>query len=408
MLQGTRVWFLVGLGLLAHYTARAQIDPVQRRLIELGYNQPLQGRSPIAAYGFYYHNQPGFYSTNLTLRLALSPIYVDGELGVAQLLGPNTDMGFGLAGGGYADSYSEIRQGVYETKESFWGDAVEASSSLYHLFNPKARIPLYLVLRASVRESFFRRDTDTAENFKVPDDLTTFHFRSGLRFGGKEPSLTEPLAMELSLWHEAQVRLNSERYGFNEDREIKPQSHLLWVRALAKYTTDPGEQSIELALTAGTSWNTDRFSAYRLGGLLPFTSEFPLSIPGYFYQELSSDQFALLNAHYSLPLPVGNKNWRFELVGSTGFVDYLAGLEQPGHWHTGAGSGITYISPSGSWIATLLYAHGFDAMRSHGRGADQISFVFQYDFEAKALRRTRFFVPESSPYRSPGVERMIR
>jgi hypothetical protein len=174
-----------------------------------------------------------------------------------------------------------------------------------------------------------------------------------------------------------------------------------------KYMTDPGEQSIEAALTAGTSWNTDRFSAYRLGGLLPFTSEFPLTIPGYFYQELSADQFVLLNIDYSFPLPVGNKSWRLDILGATGFVDYLPTLEQPGNWHSGAGAGISYISPSGSWIASLLYAHGFDAMRSQGRGADQVSFVFQYDFEAKALRKSRFFVPGSSPYRSPGVERIL-
>ena len=30
----------------------------------------------------------------------------------------------------------------------------------------------------------------------------------------------------------------------------------------------------------------DRFSTCRLGGLLPLASEFPLSLPGYYYQEI--------------------------------------------------------------------------------------------------------------------------
>ena len=91
------------------------------------------------------------------------------------------------------------------------------------------------------------------------------------------------------------------------------------------------------------------------------------------------------------------KNWRLEILGATGLVDYATGLEQAGDWHSGLGGGITYISPTGSWLFSLLYGHGFDALRSHGRGADQVAFLFQYDFEAKALGKTRFLGRESAP-----------
>src|SRR5688572_10893401 len=78
----------------------AQIDPEKRQLIHLGYNQPLQGRGPLAAYGFYYRNDPNFLNnTNLTLRMALAPLYVDTELGIRDLLGPNTDLAVGIDGG---------------------------------------------------------------------------------------------------------------------------------------------------------------------------------------------------------------------------------------------------------------------------------------------------------------------
>jgi len=52
----------------------------------------------------------------------------------------------------------------------------------------------------------------------------------------------------------------------------------------------------------GAVINADRFSAYRLGGALPFTSEYPLMLPGYFYEEVSAQDFGLLYGLYSLPL----------------------------------------------------------------------------------------------------------
>jgi hypothetical protein len=92
---------------------QAQIDPFRRELIQFGYNGAFQGHQPISAYAFYYRNQPEFVRTNWTLRLAISPTYMDSELGIHQGLSENTDVGLGLAGGGFADSYAEIRHGTY-------------------------------------------------------------------------------------------------------------------------------------------------------------------------------------------------------------------------------------------------------------------------------------------------------
>src|SRR5437899_7955104 len=80
------------------FLVSAQLDPEYRRLLQLGYNQPLEGKGPIAAYGFFYYNNPHFYATNLTLRAAVAPVYLDSELGFKGLLGPNTDVGIGVAG----------------------------------------------------------------------------------------------------------------------------------------------------------------------------------------------------------------------------------------------------------------------------------------------------------------------
>ena len=180
-------FFLHGLALLLPLAAAAQIDPVKRDLIQIGYNQPLEGRAPVAGYAFYYHNQPDFLRTNLTLRLALAPVYLDSELGFNHALGPNTDFAIGAAGGGFADSYNEIRGGKYSEAESFDGHGAELSASIYHLFNPGDLIPLNLVLRGAAHYSVYDRTDNTASNFQLPSDGTTFNVRTGLRWGGIEP-----------------------------------------------------------------------------------------------------------------------------------------------------------------------------------------------------------------------------
>ena len=107
------VLLLVLPGCLCPLVARGQIDPVKRDLIQLGYNQAFEGHAPFAGYAFYYHNQPDFLRTNLTLRLALAPVYLDSEFGFVGGLGPHTDFAIGLAGGGFADSYNEIHGGTF-------------------------------------------------------------------------------------------------------------------------------------------------------------------------------------------------------------------------------------------------------------------------------------------------------
>ena len=154
---GSALLWLIGLFVPA--LASAQIDPEKRDLIQLGYNAAFEGKQPISAYAFYYHNQPDFLRTNFTLRVALAPTYLDSELGVSGALAPNTDIGIGLAGGGFADSYNEIRDGTFYESESFDGYGGEMSLSIYHLFDPGREIPLSLVLRGIGHYSVYARDS---------------------------------------------------------------------------------------------------------------------------------------------------------------------------------------------------------------------------------------------------------
>lgn len=386
--------FLCALALLLPCAALAQIDPVPRDLIQAGYNQAFEGHAPLAAYAFYYHNQPDFLRTNITLRLAVAPVYVDSNLGFVNGIGPNTDFAVGLAGGGFSDSYNEIRDGTYYPSESFEGNGVETSASVYHLFNPGELIPLNYILRGTAHYADYNRDNDTAQNFKLPNNHGDFSVRTGLRWGGVEPTLFPPLAMELSAWYEGHLRSNPGSYGIRNDEELESQSHLFWSEAALAYTLPKSQQSFYVRLTAGTSIDADPFSGYRLGGFLPLISEFPLSLPGYYFQEISARQFVLLNANYLVPLDPG-KLFDLDLNVSSAVVDYLPGQSQPGNSLTGVGGGVLYHTPDNRLKFMLNYAYGIDAVRSNGRGASSVGILMQIDLGR--MNSSKFSQPQPLP-----------
>ena len=102
----------------------------------------------------------------------------------------------------------------------------------------------------------------------------------------------------------------------------------------------------------------------------------PLSLPGYYYQEISAKEFVLVGGNYIVPLD-RSQRWNVSATASTAVVDYLPGLEQPGNWQTGVGGGVLYKSPS--WKVMVGYGYGVDAMRSHGRGAQSVGVLLQFD-----------------------------
>lgn len=361
---------------------RAQIDPDKRELLQIGFEQGLEGAEPLQAYGYYYLNEPDFLRTNITLRLAVAPVYLDSEVGFVGLLGPHTDLAFGLAGGGFADSYYEFLDGKYFSDQSFYGHSAETSLSLYHLFDPGKKLPLYALFRIKEHYSVYDRDGQTAPNFVLPQDHATVDWRTGLRLGGREPLLAPDLAMEASIWYEGQYRSSFGPYGFDGDRVLNSNSHLFWARGLLIYTFPDSKQSFDIDVTLGTSINADRFSAYRLGGDLSMVSEFPLLIPGYFDEELSARNFVNLTARYTIPLDAA-KMWSIGPVASLAEVDYVSGQEQPGNFNSGVGVGLGFRSRSGTWRVLGSYGYGFEAIRDGGRGGQSVAVMMEINLEAK-------------------------
>lgn len=358
--------------------ALAQIDPVKRDLIQFGANAPIEGQAPLGGYAFYYHNQPDFLRTNMTWRLALAPVYLDTELGFVHGLGEHTDFAIGMAGGGFADGYNELRNGRFVKAESFDGDGGEISASVYHLFNPGHLIPLNFVLHGATHYASYDGNDTTGEKFQLPNSGTDFTVKTGFRYGGIEPTLFPDLALELAVWYQGGFRTDAGKYGYNGDRNVENNTHLFWGSAALSYTFPKSKQNIFARLIVGTSVNADRFSAYRLGGFLPLIAEYPLSLPGYFYQEFSARQFALINASYLIPV---TRCWSLEVNGATGVFDYLPGSDQPGNWVSGVGAGIMYRSPTDRFKIIVSYAYGIDAVRTHGRGANNIGILLQWDLD---------------------------
>lgn len=371
-------------------TGYAQIDPEPRQLLHLGGNQSLKDDGPRAIYAFYYWNIPQFPTTNQTLRIVIAPGYVDSELGFNHLLGPNTDFAVGAFGGLFANSYEEVRDGHYYKSQSFDGNGGGVSLNVYHLFNPAGMIPLNGVLRGDMDyHAFDTRDT-TASTFVLPKDQPFFHLRAGLRWGGKEPVLGPRLAMEVSGWYTLEQRTDSGNYGFGGDRRLKPTSHQFLEHAAIHYTTPVNQNYIVLGITAGQVIDADRFSAYRVGGALPFTGEFPLYLPGYFYEELSTEAFGLLYGSYGVPFGP-NKEWNVTAGGAMSVDSYISGFDQPGNFNSGVGFGGGYTAPSRAWRTEVGFGYGINAIRDSQRGGYNIAIVFQYNFGKKEFASDEAF-----------------
>ena len=365
----------------------AQIDPFRRDLVEIGYDQPLQGHAPVGAYVFYYLSRPQFGDADHALHIALSPVYVEGEWAVRHVFDPDTDVGIGVRGGGFADDYAEIRHGQWLREQSFTGHDGGIDASLYHLFNPGQRVPLDGILQAAFRYVAFERDGRNPPNFTIPKNQPIVRLRAGLRFGGIEPVLAPDMAAELSVWYEGEARLDAGPYGFDGDRQVQSRLQRFWARGLIVYTLPQSLQRFSVEVTGGASEHPDRLGAWRIGGVLPLDTEFALRVPGYYEGEFSARNFLLIGADYSVPLDRA-RQWRAGIGAATARIDYTPGLEEPHRWVSGASASIGYAPASKVWKASLVYGHGFDAIRHGHRGADTVTLLTEFDLERMGYMRS--------------------
>jgi hypothetical protein len=240
-------------------------------------------------------------------------------------------------------------------------------------------IPLTGILRETVTENSWAKSSDTSDNFELPDTQPILTTRVGFRWGGMEPVITPTLAMEFSAWYELEKRTDAGAYGYNHDRNLNNTPQRVFARTLLRFTTFNDQHYVAAGLQGGAAFDSDRMSCYRLGGVLTYTKEFPIYIPGYYMGEISAQDYGEAYAMYTIPFGP-NKSWAISGGGAAAVVKYEDGMGQAGSLNSGVGGGLLYRAPSHKWRVMSLFGYGIQAKRSNGDGGYTLSLAFQYIF----------------------------
>jgi hypothetical protein len=381
------VKFLAAALLLTAAPVLAQIDDQKRYLLEGGYEDGLGNPGPNSAYAFLYMNRPDIAGKGTALRMAVAPVYLDAELGVPGLLGGRTDAGFGFSGGGYAFSRKEVVRGDQRFGESFIGHGFGPSLALYpKLFNV-GPVPVSGVARISAMYRDYQAESGTDPNFVLPPDQWTAFARAGLRAGGQEPGLGRRPAIEVSFWAENRYREKPGRYGFNGDRSVARTANLYWARALFVLPTGGGWKTSG-GLGGGGGERLGRLAAYRLGGMLTQTAEFPLPLPGYFSQEIAAREYGHAWARVGVPLDE-QRRWYANFLAAGASVTPIRGTDPGGVFHGGFSAGVEFCPEDAALHGELSYGYSPSALRGERRGGHALALTLEIDFMTHPDRTKR-------------------
>jgi hypothetical protein len=359
--------------------AFAQPDPEPRAYLEVGTEVPLKGNAPINGYAFFLWNRPHFPDQDQYLRVVVAPTYILTELVQDHWPFGRHAVSVGLNGGGIRYGHFEYRNGSYKEAESFWGHGAELPFSYYAGTKLFDQLPLQGQIRVTPAFVVYQDGLDTAERFALPPDTGLLTGRVGLRLGGVPPELLPQLALEASAWYEAVYRTNPGTFGLPERREtLEDLTQRAWGRVAAVITPAQGH-TVEVLATAGLTRSTDLLSSFRLGSALPFRSEFPLILRGYFVEEVFAKRFWLVNASYRFPAWPGSRSVRIRIGGDIAGVDYVDGHRLPREHLRGIGADVSVaITPRVTVVGG--YGYGFDAPRNGGFGGHEAHALIELKF----------------------------
>jgi hypothetical protein len=369
---------LAGL-LLAAVPADAQPDPEPRAYVEVGTEAPLKGNAPINGYAFFLWNRPHFPNTDQYLRVVVAPTYLLTELVQDHWPSGRHAVSVGLNGGGLRYGHAEYRNGNYKEEESFWGHGAELPFSYYASTKLFDKLPLQGQIRLTPAFIVYQDSFGTAERFELPPDTGLLTGRVGLRLGGVPPELLPQLALEASAWYEAVYRTNAGTFGLPERPErLEDLTQRAWGRVAAVITPADGH-TVEVLATAGLTRSTDLLSSFRLGSALPFRSEFPLILHGYFVEEVFAKQFWLVNASYRFPAWPGSRKVHLRISADMAGVEYVDGHRLPREHLRGVGGDMSVaVTPRVTIVAG--YGYGFDAPRNGGFGGHEAHALIELKF----------------------------
>jgi hypothetical protein len=374
-----RVAGLTLLPVLAAGPARAQRDPEPRAYVEVGTEAPLKGNAPLTGYAFFLWNRPHFPEPDQYLRVVVSPTYLLSELVQDHWPFGRHAVSVGLNGGGLRFGHEEFRHGSYQAEESFWGHGAELPLSYYAGTKLFALLPLEGQVRVTPAFIVYQRSFDTADRFELPPDTGLFTGRVGLRLGGVPPELLPNVALEASAWYEAVYRTDTGTFGFPERPEpLESLTQRAWGRVAAVVAPAEGH-TLDVLVTAGLSRDTDLLSSFRLGSALPFRSEFPLILHGYFVEEVFAKRFWLVNASYRFPAWPGSRAVHLRVSGDIAGVDYVDGHRLPRKHLRGVGADLS-VAVTPRVTVVVGYGYGLDAPRNGRFGGHEAHALVELKF----------------------------
>jgi hypothetical protein len=364
--------------LLTAVPAAAQIDPEPRLNLELGVEGPLKGDGPLSGYAFLLWNRPHFVEEDLYLRVLLAPTFLMSELVLDRWPTDGHAVGVGVAGGFFPYNFEEFRDGMHVEDESFWGHGGEANLSYYRRVLLGGLLPLEGQVRLKPQYVVYARN-DTDARFRLPPDTAIFSGRVGLRLGGVPPELHPDLALEVSVWYEPSYRVEAGPYGFPErPQELEHFTQKAWARTGGIFTLFR-RHTVQGFFTAGTAENADALTSFRLGSALPFRSEFPLILHGYYVEEVFARRFWLLNFAYRFPILPDSDRVKLQLSFDYARVDYASGHELPRHGLRGVGIDLS-LTLTARIRLLLGWGYGFDAPRNGDFGGQEAHTLMEIKF----------------------------
>ncbi len=375
---------LVGLVLLLVLPAapaRAQPDPEPRAYLEVGVEAPLKGNASVtgSGYAFFLWNQPHFPEPDQYLRVVLSPTYLLSELVVDHWPFGRHAVSIGLNGGGFRFGHEEFRHGSYQAEESFWGHGAEMPISYYAGTKLFDKLPLQGQIRVTPAFVVYQDSFDTDDRFGLPPDTGLVTGRVGLRLGGVPPELLPKLALEASAWYEATYRSNTGTFGLPDRPErLESLTQRAWGRLAGVFIPAEGH-TLDVTVTAGLSHDVDLLSSYRLGSSLPFRSEFPLILHGYFVEEIFAKRFWLVNASYRFPAWPGSRKVTLRIAADMAGVEYVDGHKLPREHLRGVGVDLS-VAVTPRVTVVVGYGYGLDAPRNGGFGGHEASALVELKF----------------------------
>ena len=377
-------WRLAGVAglaalLLTAVSADAQPDPEPRRYLEVGTELPLKGNAPINGYAFYLWNRPNYPEPDQYLRVVVAPTYLLTEFVQDHWPFGRHAVSIGLNGGGFRYGHEEYRHGTHQAEESFWGHGAELPLSYYAGTKLFDKLPLQGQVRVTPAFLVYQDSFSTDEDYQLPPDTGLITGRVGLRLGGVPPELLPKLALEASAWYEATYRTNTGTFGLPDKPEpLESLSQRFWGRLAGVFAPADGH-TIDVLLTAGFSLDVDLLSSFRMGSALPFRSEFPLIIHGYFVEEVFAKRFWLLNASYRFPAWPGSRKVTLRLAFDMAGVDYVDGHALPREHLRGVGGDLSVaFTPRVTMV--VGYGYGIDAPRNGGFGGHEAHALIELKY----------------------------